>query len=282
MSAKRFTLVTSNFNSGTLLLDTVHSVLNQTLVLRNPESIQYIVLDAGSTDGSLEAALPLLDRDFVTILSKTDRGLYDGLANAYEGSTGELMGWINAGDFLYPAALETIDAVERDTGSKWMTGYNSFLNERGQVTRVTLPFRYRSALFECGLHGTQLPTLQQESTWWHRDLLADFDWPRFRDFRLAGDFFLWQHLSKQTVPDIVHTTIGGFRRHENQLSGDFAQYRSELAAVCRKSSFFEQIQASVDQVLWRTPDFCKHRLAASCHIRYSEVNHCWHRMRERA
>jgi glycosyltransferase involved in cell wall biosynthesis len=281
MAKIKLTLVTCNFNSGGLLEDTVRSVLGQTLVHDHPDLIEYVVLDAGSTDGSFERVLPLLDRPFIRTIRKPDKGLYDGLANAFAETSGELMAWINAGDVLFPSALSTLITAHVDTGSKWMTGYNSFCNGNAQITKVALPFRYRTAFFESAIHCIKLPTLQQESSCWHRSLLDDFDWERFRSFKLAGDFFLWHHLSRKTLPDIIHSTIGAFRSHHNQLSGDLDRYHGEMRSFCRVGTLPEKILSLVDQIAWRLPDSWKWRLAAPYHIRFSTDDNRWYRLATR-
>ncbi|NJM38154.1 MAG: glycosyltransferase, partial [Akkermansiaceae bacterium] len=180
-------LVTSCFNAAKLLPVTLRSIRQQTLLLDPEASFEYIIVDAASSDRSLEVIREVAGDLPVSIFSEPDQGVYDGLAKGFARCQGDVIGYLNAGDFLFPTALEVLRDAFTDTAAGWMTGYSTLANEKWQPWRTDLPFKFRKKFFLNGIHGTFLPTLQQESTFWRRELMEDLDWSRFRKLKLAGD-----------------------------------------------------------------------------------------------
>jgi glycosyltransferase involved in cell wall biosynthesis len=261
-------LVTSCFNAAKLLPVTLRSIRQQSLRLDPKAKFEYIIVDAASTDNSLELINEAVADLPIKIISEPDKGVYDGLSKGFTQCTGDIVGYINAGDFLFPTALETVRDAFTDTTASWMTGYSTLSNEKWQPWRVDLPFRFRKSFFLNGLHGTRLPTLQQESTFWRRELMAGLDWRRFRELKLAGDFLLWQHFSRSEPPAILHSLVGAFCAHAGQLSEDNSDYVKELRSLCRQPTPAELALAQWDRILWKSPQGIKRRLGGSRHIAY--------------
>lgn len=92
-------VVTPCFNAAAYLRATIESVLAQ----RYPHC-QHIVIDGGSTDGTLEI---LKDYPHLEWVSEKDRGQSDALNKGFRRSKGEIIGWLNADDTYEPGALWT-------------------------------------------------------------------------------------------------------------------------------------------------------------------------------
>jgi glycosyltransferase involved in cell wall biosynthesis len=261
-------LVTSCRNAEALLPVTLRSIRQQSLLLDREARFEYVIVDGASTDGSLELIREAAEDLPITLISEPDRGVYDGLAKGFSRCSGDITGYLNAGDFLFPTALETLRDAFTDTTASWMTGYSTLANAKWQPWRIDLPFRFRNDFFLNGIHGTFLPTLQQESTFWRRELMAGLDWDRFRELKLAGDFLLWQHFSLSESPAILHSLVGAFCAHPGQLSEDNSQYVKELRTLCRPPTLAESALAWWDRVLWKSPQGIKRRLGGRQHITY--------------
>ena len=94
-------IVTVVFNGATTLERTIRSVLAQTYA-----PIEYIIVDGGSTDGTLDILRRYEDRIDLWVSGK-DEGIYDAMNKGIDLCTGEWIGMINADDWY------TADAVDR-------------------------------------------------------------------------------------------------------------------------------------------------------------------------
>lgn len=107
----RISVITVNLNNGAGLEKTIRSVISQRNI-----SIEYIVIDGGSGDGSLEIIKEY--EPYIAIwISKPDYGPYDGMNKGIGLSTGEWIIFLNAGDvFCGPDSLSGIFYQLNDTG----------------------------------------------------------------------------------------------------------------------------------------------------------------------
>ncbi|MBR2475739.1 MAG: glycosyltransferase [Bacteroidaceae bacterium] len=96
------TIVTPSYNQGQFIEDTITSVLNQTY-----KNIQYIVVDGASTDNTMEVVERYRDKIDI-IISEKDKGQTDAINKGFKLAKGELVGWINSDDMLYPYCVEEI------------------------------------------------------------------------------------------------------------------------------------------------------------------------------
>jgi glycosyltransferase involved in cell wall biosynthesis len=272
----KITLISCFKDPGRLLKETLKSVLYQNYEISDPLKFEYIIIDGASTDGSVRMVKSMLSGIPCTIVTEPDTGLYDGLHKGLTMASGDLIGYLNAGDMLFPNALETVSDVFSQTDCLWISAYSTISNEKKQPWRISIPYRFRNSFFENGIHGTFLPTLQQESTFWRAGLMEGIDWDLFRTLKLAGDFYLWQHFSNKVgPPKILHSLVGSFCAHPNQLSHDNIGYTRELLSLCRRPFFYEWPLAFLDRLMRIAPVGLKKRLAPRDHIIFDPGNSSW-------
>jgi glycosyltransferase involved in cell wall biosynthesis len=282
MNIPAVAVVTPVLNGVRWIEETVRSVLEQSAVLSGRVELRYIVMDGGSTDGTLGALRSFASND-LQLISERDGGMYSALANGFKRvSPGtELSAYINAGDLWHPRALDiALDAFEVP-GVHWLSGYHVIYNEAGDVVYLRLPFKYRRRLFRSGTYGTRLPTVQQESTFWRSQLLAAVDLDRLGGFQLAGDHYLWQCFATQTQLHIVSSFLGGFRVHGGHLSDARSDYEAEIVSMSVRPSVPDQILITADRVIWQMPDKIKKLLTGSQLITYNLDECRWARRRAR-
>ncbi len=126
-------IVTPSLNQGAYLEETIVSVLEQ-----DYPNLEYLVVDGGSTDGSVEVIRRYADR-LAWWTSEPDRGQAAALNRGFARARGDYLGWLCSDDTLLPGAISRLVAVlEDDPGLVLAYGdavYTDALSERKHAAR---------------------------------------------------------------------------------------------------------------------------------------------------
>jgi glycosyltransferase involved in cell wall biosynthesis len=204
----KVSLVTPVFNSARYLEQAMVSVLNQ-----GYPNLEYIIVDGGSTDGSVEIIRKYEDRLHWWV-SEPDHGMYDALNKGFGRSSGEVMGWISATDLLHAGSLFVVSSVLGTFPQvEWVTGRPTALNEAGMIIGVMRLPRWSRMRFLAGANRY----IQQESTFWRRRLWERAGGHVDASRRNGSDFELWVRFFRHARLYSVDALIGGFRSHGDSL-----------------------------------------------------------------
>lgn len=276
--ARTITVITPCQNAASRLEPTLNSVRDQTAIASGEVELQHIVIDGGSTDTTAEIIRRRND-DAVEFISEPDDGMYDALAKGLRRATGQWITYLNAGDLLDPQAFETVVAVERTHDVAWITGRSVMQDDRGHFIREKVPFRYRKSLILAGQYCRRaplfLPFLQQEGTFWRRDMSESIDFERLSRFKLAGDYYLWQCFSWFCEPTVVAHRLGVFQRHPGQLSENRRAYHREVIAMSKRLKLADALRGAVDALLWYTPTRVKKIFNPNQILIHDQTTHTW-------
>jgi hypothetical protein len=204
----KISLVTPVWNSARYLEAAMRSVLSQ-----GYPNLEYIVVDGGSTDGSLEI-IRRYESQLHSWISEPDRGMYDAINKGFARSSGELMGWISATDMLHAGSLFVVGRVFQEFPQvEWITGRPTGFNDEGMAVEILKLRRWSRTSFLAGANRY----IQQESTYWRRSLWERAG-SRVDDSRRNGsDFELWVRFFRHAQLYSVDALIGGFRSHPDSL-----------------------------------------------------------------
>ncbi|MBE9098889.1 glycosyltransferase family 2 protein [Vacuolonema iberomarrocanum] len=105
----KFSIITPVFNAAQTLEKTILSVIGQTF----DAELEYIIIDGGSTDGSLEIIDRYRDR-ISLVISEKDKGVYDAMNKGILNATGDVVGIINSDDWYNEGTLKTAERKFRE------------------------------------------------------------------------------------------------------------------------------------------------------------------------
>jgi hypothetical protein len=229
----RISVITPSLNQGAFLEEAILSVLNQ-----NYPNLEYIVVDGGSTDGSIEIIKRYAHR-LTWWVSEPDDGHYNAINKGFARTTGEIMAWLNSDDKYLPWTLSTVaDVLSTLPQVEWVTSlFHMFWDEQGRAVQCEAhPGFSRELILRGGtLLGSGWPSwafIQQESTFWRRSLWTRVGSQIDTQWSLAGDFDLWMRFAREAEVYSVPLPLAGFRRHAQQKT---ARHMAEYLNQARES-----------------------------------------------
>ena len=122
-------IVTPSYNQGQFIEETILSVLNQSY-----KNIQYIIVDGGSTDKTMEVVNKYKDKIDI-IIHESDEGQTDAINKGFKLSKGELVGWINSDDILYPNCVEKVvkKYIKNPNGAIYYNMFNDRIDSKNKI-----------------------------------------------------------------------------------------------------------------------------------------------------
>ena len=229
----KVTIITVSYNSDKTIETTFKSVLEQTY-----SNIEYIVIDAGSTDNTLNIAKKY--SDLISILiSERDNGLYYAMNKGIKLSTGNVIGILNSDDFYKNKFVIQKVANEFETKDVNMVyGNIDYINIDGKIVRFWKSSIYKINSFKTAWHPPH-PSLFVKKIVYEKYGDFDTDFKIASDFELMLRFFEHHSLSSSYLNDTMVTMLlGGV---SNTFSG-ILRGRDEITRAFKKNeirpSFF--------------------------------------------
>ncbi|WIY26333.1 glycosyltransferase [Parasedimentitalea psychrophila] len=241
-----FNVVLPVYNGGAKIERTLSSILLQNSVLAGKDTVQCIVVDGASIDDTVQRARSFNDPR-IKIISEADEGMYEALAKGLDGTMQDVTCYLSAGELFDPSAFEIVSHVlQSHSEVSWLTGRAITRNADLHIITSELPRPFLRNLIDCGMYGTRLTVIQQESTFWRSDLTQHFDLEKLKTLKLAGDYYLWRCLAQHYELYVVNAHLGSFTNEPGQLSQTVpGAYRRELRSIRRRPKLTERFSALI-------------------------------------
>ena len=220
------TVVTPSFNQGEFLERTINSVLDQKYL-----NLQYIIIDGGSTDNSVEV-IKKYDKHLFYWHSRPDRGQPEAINNGFRIGTGEVLTWINSDDVLCSGALEAVaKAVTTFSHKDVFYGNHYKIDAADNVMS-----KIYHAPWSTWLGWRTMPYIAQPGTFFRRSL-----WLKTgidEELQCAFDYDLWYRFMKHGG-QFLHLSCftAGFRIHQDSKGcsdGWRLRYSQEMKIVASR------------------------------------------------
>jgi glycosyltransferase involved in cell wall biosynthesis len=195
-------IVTPSLNQARFLEATIESVLSQ-----DYPRIEYIVVDGGSTDGSLEIIRKYASR-LQWWTSEKDRGQGEAINKGFARANGEILAWLNSDDTYYPGAVSAaVAALERYPGCGLIYGDADYIDEDGRVIG-----RFPAAQTDYARLRRGYVHIPQQAAFFRAD-----SWkcagPLDTSLYFAMDYDLWLRIARCSPITYVPHTWASFRLH---------------------------------------------------------------------
>jgi len=183
MKHSMLSIITVNLNNANGLRKTIKSVVEQTYT-----DFEYIVIDGGSTDGSIEIIKEYAD-NITWWVSEPDSGIYNAMNKGILKSKGEFLLFLNSGDYLFDEnVLGKMFSCE--TNCEFLFGNIIIKTQNGKLKREIGPGGN-----EISFYTFYLSTICHQSSFIHRSLFEKYGLYD-ETLKIASD---WKFLLKAIV-----------------------------------------------------------------------------------
>lgn len=199
----KISIVTPSYNQAEFLERTIRSVLDQ-----NYPNLEYIIIDGGSTDGSVDIIKKYADRVAYWV-SESDEGQSNAINKGLRQATGEWVAWQNSDDIFYPGALKAVAAAaQRRPDAEIIIGNINLIDRHDRVLR---DIRYVTPSY--GSMLAEGMVLTNQAAFWRRSVHEKIGWLS-ETLHFAFDYEWFLRLTKGCSGVHDNEIWGGYRLHD--------------------------------------------------------------------
>lgn len=206
----KISIITPSFNQGKFIERTIQSVLSQ-----NYPNLEYIIIDGGSTDNTLEILKNYKER--IIYISEPDKGQADAVNKGLKMCTGEIIGWINSDDTYNTDTFRIInDYFVKNKNIDIVYGVCNYIDEFDNYVgcQKLVPYNYKILVND----WCYIP---QPTVFFKKKLLFDIG---YLDISIdySMDYEFWCRIGKKYNIGYIKEKIANFRIYINSKSFEFS------------------------------------------------------------
>lgn len=231
----KISIITATYNSGLTLRDTIRSVLSQSY-----PDIEYIIIDGGSKDNTLEIINKYKDK-IAKVISEPDKGIYDAMNKGIRMATGDIVGILNSDDFFTSTnVIENIVKAFESNDIDAVFGDIHFVkpDNLNKSVRYYSSSIFRPSLFRFGFMPAH-PSFYVKRICYEKYGLYDLNYKIASDYDLLIRFLYINKITyKYLNIDFVTMRMGGAST-ENMKSR--VVLNKEIVRACRKYGIYTNL-----------------------------------------
>ena len=209
----KVTVITPSYNQALYLEETILSVLNQ-----DYPNIEYILIDGGSTDGSLEIIKRYESRISYWV-SESDLGQTDAINKGFSKASGDVYAWLNSDDTYRSGAVgAAVEFLSRNPEIGMVYGNAYYIDDQSEVVA-----RYPAGTTDYKRLRRGVNTIPQQAMFF-RSILWDMVGPLDPSFYYAMDYDLWTRIAAVS-PIAFHDQMWAHFRLQNESKSLREAYR---------------------------------------------------------
>lgn len=204
-------IITPSFNQARYLEETIISVLSQ-----NYPNLEYIIIDGGSTDGSVEI-IKKYESHLKYWVSEKDKGQSHAINKGFNKANGDILAWINSDDYYLPDAFNTIATASiKFPNSLWFYAGTYWLSNNNQS--------YVGGIEDPEIASWYLKCLvSQPGVFWRRKIWDQVGSLVDENMHFSFDYDLWLKFAAfQPIPQLITEPIAVFRLHEESKTTNYS------------------------------------------------------------
>lgn len=209
----KFSIVTPSYNQVRFLRQTIDSAITQ-----NYPSLEYIIIDGGSTDGSVDI-IKEYEGQLAYWVSEHDKGQSDAIMKGFNRATGGLFCWLNSDDILLPGALRRVAGVwAKNPNIDIITGDVVYIDGNDYIVKCVRVPKQNSFFYRQGVGFFTAPATFFSQRLYEQVGGLDIN------LHYSMDIDLW-HRFILAGAKVCHIKeyLGGFRIHTSSKTGAFRQ-----------------------------------------------------------
>ncbi|MCD8488872.1 MAG: glycosyltransferase [Desertifilum sp.] len=214
----KISIITPSYNQGQYIADAIESVAQQ-----NYPHLEHIILDAQSTDNTLEVLKSYNHLPHLKWISEPDKGQSDAINKGFQMATGDIVAWLNTDDYYLPEAFTKVaKTFTQQPDASIVYSDTLLIDQNKQPLRIK-----QDHIFDYGVllyYGCYI----QSTTTFFKKSIIDSGHLLDISYKTCMDYEYFVRLAKlgyrfAYVPDV----FAAFRWHDTNISVVYPQIRRQ-------------------------------------------------------